>query len=496
MDIDYLRNKRVAVLGLSVEGISTAKFLLGKSVPLTLLDKKELDDLGEEAIKLSGYQEVKTRFGEDYLEGLEDFDVIFRTPGFPLWHSVLQKAKEKGTIITSQTKLFFDLCPCPIIGLTGTKGKGTTAALIYEMLKASGRNVYLGGNIGRPPLDFLERLDKNSLAVLELSSFQLEDLEKSPHVAVVLMITSEHLASAAPDSPNFHRTMGEYIGAKENIVRHQGRGDLVVVNADFENSRKLALGVKSEVFYFSTKNTSDRGAFLEGENLVIGFGHGWEVICRRAEVFLRGEHNLQNVLAASLVARLMDVDRAKVREVARTFKGLEHRLEFVREVDGVKYYDDSFSTTPETAMAALHSFAEPLIMILGGSEKNSDYILLGQELHRCPNLKAVILVGVTAGRIEEAVRVAGGFADRVRVVRGLKDMGGIVKAAAAAAAPGDVVLLSPACASFDMFKNYKDRGEQFKKRVSDLSDVSNSRACFKTSRFPRHSERSEESSGA
>lgn len=475
MRLTDLEGKKIAILGLSVEGISTAKFLLTHGVgELTLLDKKSLGELGKEVSELASDKAIELKFGDGYLDGLTNFDVVFRTPGFPLWHPALRESGKTGVIITSQTKLFFDLCPCPIVGVTGTKGKGTTATLIYEMLKASGKDVFLGGNIGRPPLDFFDQLNQSSLVVLELSSFQLEDLGKSPHLAVVLMTTSEHLASAAPDSPNYHRSLAEYLAAKKNIVRFQKPDDLAVINADFENALKVAADGAGKKHFFSVRRGLLPGAFLHKDQLVACLGIEREVICRRDEVLLRGEHNLQNILAAVLAARLMGIDLPRVREAVKSFRGLEHRLEFVGEVGGVKYYNDSFSTTPETAVAAIKSFAEPLIVILGGSDKGSDYAELGRILGEMANLKAALLIGQMAKRIKRAADEAGGFPPKALVVGGLKDMKEIVAKAESLAALGDVVLLSPACASFDMFKNYKDRGEQFKKEVSNLSNVSNS----------------------
>lgn len=468
MNIDYLRDKKVAVLGLSVEGLATAKFLLDKGIPLTLLDKKELVELGEEALRIAGYRGVKTKLGKGYLGGLGDFEVIFRTPGFPLWEPHLQAARKSGVVVTSQTKLFFDLCPCPIIGVTGTKGKGTTAALIYEMLKAAGKGVYLGGNIGQPPLAFLEKLAVNSLAVLELSSFQLEDMTVSPRVAVVLMVTSEHLASAAPDSPNYHRNREEYWEAKKNIVRYQKPDDYAVINFDCEISRLFGGETKAQSYYFGRLGLGPRGTYVKDGAVVFRQEGRQEKVCSVEEIFLRGRHNWENVCAAVTVAKILGVSLAEMRGVIKTFKGLAHRLELVAEVGGVKYYDDSFSTTPETAVAAIGAFNEPLVIILGGSEKNSDYTKLGRVVSRAKNLKAVLLIGQTAGRIRQAVREAGGFPRGCAVAEDLGSMKEVVAGVQKFAAAGDVVLLSPACASFDMFKNYKDRGEQFKEEVSRL----------------------------
>lgn len=474
MKIEDLKNKKIAILGFGEEGLSTARFLAKNNIPFSILEKKKFQELETEAQEFIKTDSINYIVGQEHLDRLLDFEVIFRTPGFPLWHPKIIQVKKKGAIITSHIKLFFDLCPGLIIGVTGTKGKGTTATLIYEMLKASGFNVHLGGNIGQPPLDFLEKLTEKSRVVLELSSFQLEDLNKSPHVAVVLMVTQEHLDSGALESPNFHRNLEEYLVAKENIVKHQGKGDFVIVNYDYPSSRNLLINAKSQRYFFSTQNKLEEGGYIEGENLVVRL-HGSRVgLCERSEVFIKGEHNLQNILAAATTSLLVGAERSKVIEVIKTFKGLEHRLEFVRELDKVKYYNDSFSTTPETAIAAIKSFTQTQILILGGSEKGSDYTELGQVVARSQNIKAVILIGITADKIRGSI--SRGFkgldprigSNPIEIFEGPRSMNDIVSKSQELAESGDVVLLSPACASFDMFKNYKDRGEQFKNAVMNL----------------------------
>ena len=479
MNLEDLKNKKVAVLGLSVEGLSTAKFLMRNQINFTVLDKKEFSQMDEFDQKFLESSKIETKLGVSYLRDLKTFQIIFRSPGFPLWHPKLLESQKEGTVITSQTKLFFDLCPCPVIGVTGTKGKGTTASLLYEMLKESGKDVFLAGNIGVPPLDFLETLKVTSTVVLELSSFQLEDLKKSPSVAVVLMSTQDHLASQAGDSPNYHWSVDEYLQAKMNIVRFQKASDSALINYDFVSSRDFSLESKARIFYFSLKEEFEDGAFLLGDDLVVRLSRKTERIACRSEVFLRGEHNLQNILAASLAALISGAKLEAIQKVIKIFKGLEHRLEFVSEVKGVKYYDDSFSTTPETAIAAIKSFSEPLIVILGGSEKGSDYTELGRTIIEAENIKAVILIGLTALKIKESLRQgligldplrgSNPFGDKVlKIVEGLSSMEEVVERAFKLGRSGDVVLLSPACASFDMFKNYKDRGNQFKGEVGRL----------------------------
>ena len=416
----------VAILGWGVDTIDVVPFLLSRGDNITVFDKKtHLDDK-------SRYPSLKWQLGREDFGDLTEFDLIIRSPGVYRFRPEIVAAERKGVQISSKIKLFFDLCPCPIIGVTGTKGKGTTATLIYEILKAAGKDVYLGGNIGLGIFGILEKLDESSWVVLELSSFQLIDLTKSPHVAVVLMVTDEHR--------DWHPTQKEYLAAKKNIVSYQSTSDFAVVNKDYPNSVAIGKAAKGKVTWVSKNALKNMGD---------------------DEIYLRGEHNRENVVAAATVAKLIGIKEPLIRQVIRNFKGLEHRLEKVATIGGVTFYNDSFSTIPETAIAAVKSFSEPEILILGGSSKNSDFTKLGEVISGSSNVKAVILVGAEGPKI-------GKYIKNKKVLAGGGSMAQIVKIAYNNAASGDVVLLTPACASFDMFKNYKDRGNQFKEAVWQL----------------------------
>jgi UDP-N-acetylmuramoylalanine--D-glutamate ligase len=443
--MDTFKNKKIAVIGEGVEGASSAKYLKSKGALVTILDKKQ---------------------GEDYLKNLSQYDLVVRSPGVK--PSELEKvlknsisdgvgSKGKSPELTSQTKLFFDLCPCKIIGVTGTKGKGTTSSLIYEMLRKQGFDAYLGGNIGVPPLEFLDKLIKDSIVVLELSSFQLMDLNKSPHIAVMLMVTSEHL--------DWHSSVEEYIDAKRNILRYQTAEDFAVLNRDYLASNESDIYTNGKVYAVSRERESfDDGCFVRDGKVWLRIG-GEAPIIGIDEILLPGKHNLENVCAASLAATLAGASMQSIVDVLKTFKGLEHRLELVTAINGVKYYDDSFSTTPETAIAAIESFVNPEILILGGSSKNADFTELGKVISQKENIKAIIGIGVEWTKIKSKID---NLKSKILIVEGADSMEKIVKAVSKLAVSGDVVLLSPACASFDMFKNYKDRGEQFKKEVNKL----------------------------
>ena len=430
------QNKKIAVIGEGIEGVSSASYLKKHGADVTVLDKKQ---------------------GVNYLDGLGKYDLIVRSPGVKLTTIQNSINNKQKPIITSQTKLFFDLCPCPVIGVTGTKGKGTTSSLIYEMLKKQGHDAYLGGNIGEPPLNFLDKLNPQSIVVLELSSFQLLDLEKSPHIAIMLMTTSEHL--------DYHNSTEEYVDAKRNILRFQNSTDFAIVNRDYPASNESDIHTKGRVFYVSTERDGYEGCFIKDNAVFIKLDGKEEKIIDASEILLPGKHNLENVGAAVVTAILAGVSKENIVSVLKTFKGLEHRLELVATVNGVRYYDDSFSTTPETAIAAIESFKVPEILILGGSSKNSNFEELGQVISRAENIRAIIGIGIEWERIKAQLIIHN---SEFIIVEGADNMEKIVKAASKIALPGDVVLLTPACASFDMFKNYKDRGEQFKNEVFKL----------------------------
>jgi UDP-N-acetylmuramoylalanine--D-glutamate ligase len=452
-----LKGRKVAIIGVGVEGLSTLRYLDKQGVKASIVDKKEEEEIDNKIISEVRSLGATISLGKNYLQSLDQFDVVFRSPSVRPDTPLLKEAAEKGTQITSQIKFFFDLCAAPIIGVTGTKGKGTTASLLYEILKAGGRKVFFCGNIGRPPLDVVGQVTKDSLVILELSSFQLFDLEKGPHIAVILMVTSEHL--------DWHKNVGEYIEAKKNITKYQNKSDLVVLNNDYEQSKLIGEFGKGEKYYFSTKEEVTKGAYLKDDKIVLaGVSSGGEIEVGSKKI--PGEHNLQNILAAVLTSNLLGADYDTAAQTINNFKGLPHRLEFVGEENQVGYYNDSASTIPETAIAAIKAFKNPKIMILGGSSKNSDFSLLGREIVE-NDVKAVILIGQEAERIKKAIGDSGEFLGQIIQEPG--SMKEIIDRAKGTAKPGDVVILSPACASFDMFKNYQDRGDQFKLAIDTLN---------------------------
>lgn len=461
--MDKFRNKKIAIFGFGIEGKSIIDFLSDFSSNITVFDRKEISEFEADEVKI--YEEHGVSFVFGKASNLDNFDYIFRSPGIHPSSKALAEAKENGAEISSATKLFFDLTPCKIIGVTGTKGKGTTSTLIYEILKKEtslakdesrrGKDVYLGGNIGNSPLSFLKELTKDSLVVLELSSFQLIDLDKSPNIAVMLMTVPEHL--------DYHADIYEYIEAKRNILLHQKEDDFAVINRDYPASNESDIHTNGKVYKVSREQEVGQGCFVRGNEIILKM-HGDEApILSTSEIGLPGKHNLENVCAAIVASVCSGATMKSVIPVVKSFKGLPHRIELVATVRGVRYYDDSFSTTPETAIAAIESFEEPKVLILGGSSKNSDFTELGKVISESSSIKVIIGIGEEWKRIKPHI-----LGNKAYIIEENGSMAQIVKKAAEMAEIGDVVLLSPACASFDMFKNYKDRGQQFQDAVKKL----------------------------
>lgn len=427
---------KIAILGFGKQGRSAYEYWRGGN-EITVCD-------GNEALELSG--DVERQLGPDHLKNLDRFDLIVRSP--IVYPGDIAAANSAAILdkVTTVTNEFFKVCPTRnIIGVTGTKGKGTTSTLITKMLEADGRTAHLGGNIGTPPLDMLKNgIQADDWVVLELANFQLIDLEYSPHIAVCLMVVPEHL--------DWHSNQEEYFAAKERLFARQTADDIAIFYAENEVPRKIASTGNGQKIPYMT----EPGAVVEnGQILIVG-----QKVCAVGEIKLLGNHNLQNVCAAVTAVWQITQNTEALRSVLTSFSGMEHRLELVRELDGVRYYDDSFGTTPETAIVAIQAFEEPKVVILGGSDKGADYGELARVLAGA-NIRKVLLIGEQAGRISEALASAG----VTEVMPGGKTIEEIVATAREQAQSGDVVLLSPACASFDMFKNYQDRGEKFKNAV-------------------------------
>ena len=431
---------KIAIIGYGLQGASSYKYWRdGNSI--TICDQNEIKDPP---------RDVELLIGEDHLKNLNDFDLIVRSPSVHPRDIVSANGEQIKDKITTNTNEFFKVCPSKnIIGVTGTKGKGTTSSLITKMLEAGGKKVHLGGNIGTPPLEMLEAgINESDYVVLELANFQLIDLKYSPHIAVCLMVVPEH--------QDWHEGMEEYVTAKKQLFIHQTPSDIAIYYSDNEISKDIASsGEGVKIPYFENP-----GANINNELVVID----GRTICRTDEVKLLGRHNLQNICAAVTATWQIDQNTEAIKQVTTSFTGLDHRLELVRELNGVKYYDDSFATTPESAIVAIEAFKDPKVIILGGSDKGAEYIKLANTVAG-GNVKHAVLIGDTAKSIEQALKNEG-FSD---YSFGSKDINEIVGLCKEKSSPGDVVLLSTGCASFGIFKDYKDRGEKFKKAVQELA---------------------------
>ena len=443
-----LPGKKIAVLGLGVSNRPLVRLLLEFGCDVTGCDRTPREKLDQEVLDLETAG-CKLSLGEGYLDGLQA-DLVFRTPGMHPGNPAIVALKEKGAQITSEMEVFFEVCPCTCIAVTGSDGKTTTTTLVSEMLKAEGHTVWLGGNIGTPLLPLVRQMKPADYAVVELSSFQLMDMTRSPHIALITNLAPNHL--------DVHKDMEEYVEAKKNIYRFQSDVDVLVVNAD--NGITSPLSGPGETRSFSRQG---KKAFVRMENDVIYRRD--EAVLNKSDILLPGEHNVENYMAAIAVVEGLVADET-VRSVAKTFGGVEHRIELVRVKDGVRYYNDSIASSPSRTIAGLLSFNEKVILIAGGYDKHIPYDVLGPVV--CDHAKKVFLGGATGPQIRVAIENAPNYAPGCPEITDCADFDSAVYAAVAAATEGDVVLMSPASAAFDQFKNFMVRGEHYKKMIREL----------------------------
>jgi len=445
-NLEKLQNKKIAILGLGIENYALIKYLLKYKIKceITICDNRTKKELGKRYNEINKInKKINWQTGNDYNKNLEKFDILFRSPGWPIFCPGIQKflkikkQKSKTNSLHSSMKLFFELCPIKnIIGVTGTKGKGTTASLIYKILKTAGKKVWLGGNIGIAPFDFLDKIKKTDWVVLELSSFQLEDMTISPTISVVTNFYLEHLAPADPNNPNYHSSLKKYYEAKMNIIKWQKIKCWAIINHKLSITNHR-LNTNAKIIYFKKSELLSK---------------------------LIGEHNKENIAAAIEVAKIIKIKQEIIKKAVANFKGLEHRIELVKEYQGVKYYDDSFATTPEATIIALKSFTQPIIVLLGGADKKANFKKLAEEVKK--RVKFVILLkGDATQRIKKELLKIGFVIKNIKLIDNIKDA---VKIAQKNSIIGDIVLLSTACASFGMFKNYKERGKLFKIEVKKI----------------------------
>ncbi len=449
--IKDVKGKKIDVVGIGISNTPVITMLAKMGAKVCARDKNEKQNLGDVANELEALG-VSLVCGENYLDSLTG-DIIIKTPGLRFDHPALFNARERGAKITSEMELFFDVCPCKIIAVTGSDGKTTTTSLIYEMLKREGYTCHLGGNIGKPLLPRAKDIAPTDIVVAELSSFQLHTMTKSPDIAVVTNLSPNHL--------DVHKSMSEYIDAKVNIFKHQSKNGTLIVNYDNDITRPFrSLG---HTLQFSFKGVPDTDGVYYKDGAIY-YTNGNKII-DRSDIILRGDHNVENYMAAILAVKDL-VCADTILKTARSFGGVRHRIEYVATKDGAMFYNDSIGSSPTRTIATLRSFDKKVILIAGGYDKKLPFDVLGPEvLCHC---KALFLTGATRDKIADAVRGADGFEKSNLHINIDPDFETTVRAAAAYAGDGDIVLLSPACASFDAFKNFEVRGDKFTQIVKSL----------------------------
>ena len=447
-----IQGKTVTFCGIGRSHMPLIRLFREKGALVSARDKRSLEELGDNGKALQEWG-VQLILGENYLEDLRE-DIIFRTPGMKYHLPQLEAARKRGAAVTSEMEVFFQLCPCKIYAVTGSDGKTTTTSIIAELLKAQGKTVHLGGNIGKPLLPEIESIQPEDCAVVELSSFQLISMRESPDVAVVTNLSPNHL--------DVHKDMQEYIDAKKNILLHQGALSRTVLNAGNEITTAFAPEVRGDCWMFRRGAPVERGVWCDGETIYV---HG-QALLPISQIRIPGWHNVENYMAA-IAAVWGDVEPETICRVAETFAGVEHRAEFVRELRGVKYYNDSIATSPTRVISGMLSlFPQKILLIAGGYDKHIPFEPLGPAV--CEKVKTLILLGDTAQKIQDAVQAAPQYQEGCPEILRVDNMEQAVAAAAAHAQPGDIVSLSPACAAFDLYPNFEVRGRHYKDIVNGL----------------------------
>ncbi len=454
---EYIRFRKVAVIGLGVSNLPLLEYLYNKKAQVTVFDERTLEEIPEETINKINTYEFDTFFGKNCLENLNGFNVIFRSPSCLPTRPELQKEADRGAIVTTEVEMLMEMCPCKIIGVTGSDGKTTTTSLINAILQHAGYRTFLGGNIGTPLFTKLPEMEPNNIVVLELSSFQLMNMNISPDIAVITNITPNHL--------NIHKDYQEYIDAKKCIFKNQKENGILILNYDNDITRECSKEANGKVIFFSSKTKLDNG-FIVDDDIIKECNDGIRKhILNTDEVILRGNHNFQNI-ATALAATKTLVGTDVAIEAIKIFKPVEHRIEFVREIDGVKWYNDSASSSPTRTISGLNAFKENIILIAGGYDKNLEYEPLAKPV--VDKVSTLILIGQTAEKIYDVVKNESEKENKKININMCDTLEQTIEIAKKSAKKGDVVLFSPASASFDMFKNFADRGNKFKDLVNKI----------------------------
>ena len=454
---EYIKYRKVAVIGLGVSNLPLIDYLYEKKAQVTVFDERTIDEIPKDIINKINIYEFKTSFGKNCLENLKGFNIIFRSPSCLPTRPELQAEANRGAIVTTEVEMLMEMCPCKIIGVTGSDGKTTTTSMINAILRKGGYTTFLGGNIGTPLFTKLPEMTPEDIVVLELSSFQLMNMSVSPDIAVITNVTPNHL--------NIHKDYEEYIEAKKNIFKNQNENGILILNYDNDITRSCQKEAKGKVIFFSSKEKLDNGFIVDNDVIKECEDKVRKHILNTDEVILRGNHNFQNI-ATALAATKTLVDTDIAAQAIKEFKPVEHRIEFIKEIDGVKWYNDSASSSPTRTLSGINAFKENIVLIAGGYDKNLDYEPLAKPI--IDKVTALILIGQTAEKIFNAVKTEAEKENKKIDIYMCDSLEQTIEIARKTAKKGEVVLFSPASASFDMFKNFADRGEKFKKLVNNI----------------------------
>ena len=454
---EYIRFRKVAVIGLGVSNLPLLDYLYEKKAQVTVFDERTIDEIPQNVITKIDTYEFKYSFGKNCLENLKGFNIIFRSPSCLPTKPELQEEANRGAIVTTEVEMLMEMCPCKIIGVTGSDGKTTTTSMINAILQKAGYNTFLGGNIGTPLFTRLPEIKPDDIVVLELSSFQLMNMHVSPDIAVITNITPNHL--------NIHKDYQEYIDAKKNIFKYQNENGILILNYDNDITRSCSTEANGKVIFFSSKEKLDNGFIVDEDIIKECEDKVRKHILNTNEVILRGNHNFQNI-ATALAATKTLVDTDIAVQAIKEFKPVEHRIEFIREIDGVKWYNDSASSSPTRTLSGINAFKENIILIAGGYDKNLDYEPLAKPI--LDKVSTLILIGQTAEKIFDAVKNEADKQNKKIDIYMCDSLEQTIDIAKKSAKKGEVILFSPASASFDMFKNFADRGEKFKNLVNNI----------------------------
>lgn len=454
---EYIRFRKVAVIGLGVSNLPLLDYLNEVKAQVTVFDERESTQISQDIMNKINLYGYKIEFGKNCLKNLNGFNIIFRSPSCLPTRPELETEAKRGAIITTEIEMLMEMCPCKIVGVTGSDGKTTTTSMISAILKKAGYKTYLGGNIGTPLFTKLPEITPDDIVVLELSSFQLMNMKVSPDIAVITNITPNHL--------NIHKDYQEYIDAKKNIFKHQNENGILILNYDNEITRNCEVEAKGKVIFFSGKTKLDNGFIIDDNIVKECEDKVRKHVLDTKEVILRGQHNFQNI-ATALAATKTLVDQDVAVEAIKEFKPVEHRIEFIREIDGVKWYNDSASSSPTRTISGINAFDENIVLIAGGYDKNLDYEPIAKPI--LDKVTTLILIGQTAEKIYDVVKNEEEKSNKKVNIYMCDSLEQTVELAKKFARKGDVVLFSPASASFDMFKNFADRGNKFKNIVNNI----------------------------